>query len=159
MNKSILKIIVLLSIFLGVVSGMLTIVPYVGEIIFWVLITVSAPVVILFMTKQNILEVYTVRQSVVIGSLIGFAAFLAFCAVYIPAVILIAKFFNYSSNYGVTMFLANASFWLIVLISIFMAVLSATINAFSGFVTFYLIEFTKSLNNPDRDYEKFDIRK
>lgn len=159
MNKSILKIIVLLSIFLGVVSGMLTIIPYIGEVIFWLLITISAPVVILFMTKQNILEIFSVKQSVVIGSLIGFVAFLAFCAVYFPAVIVLAKFFNFSTNYGVSMFLSNASFWLIVLLAIFMAVLSATINAFSGFVTFYLIEFTKSLNNPDRDYEKFDIRK
>lgn len=159
MNKSILKIILLLSIFLGIVSGMLTIVPFVGEVIFWLLITISAPIVILFMTKQNILEIFTVRQGVVIGGIIGFAAFLAFCAVYIPAVIVLAKFFNFSTNYGVSMFLSNASFWLIVLLSSFMAVLSATINAFSGFVTFYLIEFTKSLNNSDRDYEKFDIRK
>ena len=98
MNKSVFKIILLLSIFTGIVSGVLTIVPYAGEIVFWLLITIAAPLIILFLTKMEVLEISTVRQSAVIGGLIGFVSFLAFCAVYIPAVIVLAKFFNYSVN-------------------------------------------------------------
>ena len=75
MNKSIVKIILLLSIFLGIVSGLLTIVPYAGEIIFWLLITVAAPVVIIFMTRAGLLEINTVRQSAVLGGIIGFCNF------------------------------------------------------------------------------------
>ena len=159
MDKSILKIIMLLSIFTGIVSGLLTIVPYIGEIIFWILLLLAAPVVILFLTKSGVLEISTVRQSAVIGGLIGFVSFLAFCAVYIPAVIALSKFFNYSANIGVSMFLSNATFGLMVLISVFMGILSATMNAFSGFVTLYLIEFAKSLKPAQKDnFEQFDMR-
>ena len=160
MNKSVLKIITLLSIFLGIVSGLLTIVPYAGEIIFWLLITVAAPVVIIFMTRAGLLEINTVRQSAVLGGIIGFVSFLAFSAVYIPIVIILAKFFNYSANPGVSMFLSNATLGLIIMLAIFMGVLSATVNSFSGFVTYYLIEFNKSAKTSENDdYRQFDIRK
>lgn len=160
MNRPILKIMFLLSIFLGIVSGLLTIVPYIGEIVFWLLITVAAPLVIIFMTRVKLLEISTVRQSAVIGGLIGFVSFLAFSAIYIPIVVVLAKFFNYSSNIGVSMFLSNATLGLVILLAIFMAVLSATINSFSGFVTYYLIEFNKSVKSEQsEDYRQFDIRK
>lgn len=160
MNKSILKIMFLLSIFLGIVSGMLTIVPFIGEIVFWLLITIAAPLVIVFLSRTGLLEINTVRQSTVIGGLIGFVSFLAFAAVYIPIVVVLAKFFNYSPNLGVSMFLSNATFGLIILLAIFMGVLSATINAFSGFVAYYIIEFDKSVKNPKNDdYTRFNIRR
>ena len=160
MNKSIVKIMMLLSIFLGIVSGLLTIVPYIGEIIFWLLITISAPVVVIFLTRVGLLEMASVRQSTVIGALIGFVSFLAFSMVYIPIVVMLAKFFNYSPNLGVSMFLSNATFGLIILMSVFMGILSATINAFSGFVAYYLIEFNKSAETSKKnDYTQFNIRK
>lgn len=160
MNKSIVKIMMLLSIFWGIVSGLLTIVPYIGEIIFWLLITISAPVVVIFLTRVGLLEMASVRQSTVIGALIGFVSFLAFSIVYIPIVVMLAKFFNYSPNLGVSMFLSNATFGLIILLSVFMGILSATINAFSGFVAYYLIEFNKSTETPKKnDYTQFNIRK
>ena len=159
MSKSIIKIILLMSIFLGVVSGLLTIVPYIGEIIFWLLITVGAVIIILFMNKLKILEITTVRQSVVIGALIGFVSFLAFSLVYMPAVVVLAKSFNYISNPGVSMFLTHSSVGLLVMLAIFMGVLSATMNAFSGFLTYYLIDFNKSLNSNENknEFEQFKL--
>ncbi len=156
MNKSILKIIMLLSVFLGIVGGLLTIVPFVGEFVFWILITAAAVVVILFMTKMKILEIATVRQSVVIGALIGFVSFLAFSVVYIPVVIVLAKLLNYIPNPGVVMFLSHSSFGLTIMLSVFMGVLSATLNAFSGFLTYYLVEFNKSLNLKEQDKNNFE---
>ncbi len=148
MNKSILKIILYLSIFVGIVSSLLTIVPYIGEFVFWALITVSAPLVMLVMVRMNILWIETVKQSVVLGALIGFVSFIIFSAIYIPIIIALDKYFEYSANYGVSMFLTNANFGLIAMLAIFMGVLSATINAFSGFATYYLLEFSKTLQNP-----------
>lgn len=156
MNKSILKIIVLLSIFLGIVCGLLTIVPFVGEFVFWILIIAAAVVVILFMTKMKLLEIATVKQSVVVGALIGFVSFLAFSAVYIPAVIVLAKLLNYIPNQGVVMFLSHSSFGLTVMLSVFMGVLSATLNAFSGFLTYYIVEFNKSLNFKEQNRDNFE---
>lgn len=162
MNKSILKIIILLSIFLGIVSGLLTIIPFVGELVFWILITSASFVVILFMTKMKILDIATVKQSVVIGALIGFVSFLAFSLVYIPAVVILAKLINYVSNPGIVMFLSHSSVGLTVMLAVFMGVLSATLNAFSGFLIYYFIEFNRSLNSNEpnqNSFEQFNIKR
>lgn len=164
MNKSIIKIILLMSIFLGIVSALLTIIPFIGEIVFLLFITISAVVVMIFLMKIKLFEIATVRQSVVIGAIIGFVSFLAFSAVYIPAVVILARVLNYTANPGVSMFLTHSSVGLLIMLSIFMGVLSATLNAFSGFLTFYLVEFCKSLNSNQNidnfeQYNNFNIRK
>ena len=161
MNKQIIKIIIMLSIFGGIVSGLLAIVPYIGEFIFWIIVLLlSAPCIILFLMKQGLVEISSVRQSVVIGGMIGFVVFLAFSAVYIPAVVILAKFLNYSANYGVTLFVSHASFWLTVVLVVFMGIFVAVTNAFSAFLTYYITEFFK-MSDAKKQYDEiqFDIRK
>lgn len=160
MNKPILKIVLLLSIFIGILAGVLAIIPFAGEVAFWLLITAAAPFVIIFLKRHNILEMMTVRQSTVMGGVIGFMSFLAFCTLYVPIVVVLAKVFHYSPNAGVTLLVSNGTFGIILLLAVFMAVLSAVVNAFTGFVTFYLLDFLKTLNNDNvESQEQFYIRK
>lgn len=159
MDKPILKIITLLSIFFGVLAGVIAIIPFIGELAFWLLISVAAPIVIVFLNKNNILEIFTVRQSAVIGAMIGFISFIAFCILYVPITVVLAKFLHYSSNPGVALMLSNASLGIISLLAVFMGILSATINAFSGFVTFFVLEFMKTLNKDNENDNQFNIRK
>ncbi len=157
MNKNILKQVSLLSIFLGAALGVITIIPYIGEIAFWILMCLSSTAVILFMTKLDMLKITTVQESVVLGAIIGFISFIGFSIFYIPIIIVLAKFFRYYPNYGVSMALNNASVGLIIILVIFMGVLAATINAFSGFLTFYGIDFFQLLNKKD-DEEHFKLK-
>lgn len=157
MNKNILKQVSVLSIFLGAALGVITIVPYIGEIAFWSLMCLSSTAVILFMTKLDMLKITTVQESVVLGAIIGFISFIGFSIFYIPIIIVLAKFFRYYPNYGVSMALNNASVGLIIILVIFMGVLAATINAFSGFLTFYGIDFFQLLNKKD-DEEHFKLK-
>ena len=157
MNKNILKQVSLLSIFLGAALGVITIIPYIGEIAFWSLMCLSSTAVILFMTKLDMLKITTVQESVVLGAIIGFISFIGFSIFYIPIIIVLAKFFRYYPNYGVSMALNNASVGLIIILVIFMGVLAATINAFSGFLTFYGIDFFQLLNKKD-DEEHFKLK-
>ena len=53
MNKPILKIVSLLSVFIGILAGVLAIIPFAGEVAFWLLITAAAPFVIVFLKKHN----------------------------------------------------------------------------------------------------------
>lgn len=161
MNKPILKIISLLSIFIGIVCGVLTIIPYVGELVFWVLFLLSAPIVIVFLTKNSVLEILTVRQGAVIGGIIGFISFAAFSIVYVPIVIILAKALHYYPNYGVSMMLSNAGFGIILMLTVFVAILSATVNAFTGFITFYIMDFVKTLddNKSDDEFNEFNLRR
>ena len=51
--------------------------------------------------------------------------------------------------------LSNASFGILVVIVLFMGVLSATVNAFSGFLTFYGLNLYKMFYKKD---EKFEVK-
>ncbi len=157
MNKNILKQTSLLSLFLGAALGIFTIIPYIGDIAFWVLMCISSTIVIIFMTKLEMLKINSVQESAVLGAIIGFVSFVGFSVFYIPIIILLARFLQYYPNYGVSMALSNASFGLITVLVIFMGVLSATINAFSGFLTYYGIDFFQILNQKDED-EHFKLK-
>ena len=82
MNKNILKQVSLLSIFLGAALGVITIIPYIGEIAFWILMCLSSTAVILFMTKLDMLKITTVQESAVLGAIIGFISFIGFSICY-----------------------------------------------------------------------------
>ncbi len=154
MNKKVLKQVSLLSIFLGAVLGVITIIPYLGEIAFWILMCLSSTVVILFMKKFSMLKITSVQESAVLGAIIGFISFVGFSIFYIPIIIVLARFLQYYPNYGVSMALNNASLGLIIVLVIFIGVLAGTINAFSGFLTYYGIDFFQLMNKKDEEHFK-----
>ena len=67
---------------------------------------------------------------------------------------ILSIFFQIYTNYGISTAIGNSSFGIIFLFVIFMAVLSATVNAFSGFLTYYGIELYHSLKNDNIDPEE-----
>lgn len=156
MDKSLLKLILLISAFIGGLGAVLTFIPFVGQVAFWILLCFASVIVMVFLMRTGLLELYTVQESVTIGAIVGFVSFMVFCIIYVPVVIILLKFFNYYSNYGVALMVQEASFWIIFILSVFMAILSATINAFTGFLTFYLSEFIKTLDkNEEKRHRKF----
>ncbi len=150
MDISLLKLILFISIFIGGLAGILTAIPYIGELAFWILLCLSAVIEMLFLIRAGVLELESVQESVTIGAIIGFVSFMAFCAVYVPIVVILLKLFKYYTNYGVAVMLGAANFWIILLLALFMAVLSATINAFTGFLTYYINEFVKTLQKNEQ---------
>ena len=144
MNKSLLKLIFLISIFLGLFFGVLTAVPYIGAITFTILLCFASVIELTFLMHAGVLELFTVNESAVLGAIIGFVSFMAFCLIYVPIIAILFKFFNYSDNYFLSLMLGNANIFIILVLSVFMSVLSATINAFMGFLTFYIKEFIKN---------------
>lgn len=156
MDKSLLKLVMLVSAFIGGVCGVITILPFVGQIAFWILLCLSSVIVMTFLMRAKVLELFTVQESVTLGAIIGFVSFMAFCIIYVPAVVILMKFFNYYSNYGVSVILSSASFGVILILSLFMGVLSATVNAFTGFLTYYVKEFFNTLEkNEEKRYRQY----
>ena len=154
MNRRVLKQTALLSLFLGAILGIITVIPYVGNIAFWILMCLTSVIIILFMMKLEMLEIKSVQESAVLGAIIGFISFIGFSVFYIPIIVLMAKIFQFYPNYGISIALSNASFGLIIILVLFMGVLSATLNAFFGFLTYYGIDLYKVLN-ANEENEKF----
>ena len=146
MNTSLLKLILILSCFLGAICGFLSLLPFLGGLIFFILLSLSSVIVIIFLMRSNLLQLESIPESITIGSIIGFVSFIAFSIVYMPLVIILMKAFKNYTNYGVALSLSNANLFIIIVVSIFMAVLCATINAFSAFLLYYITEVFKNIN-------------
>lgn len=160
MNKLLLQQITFFSSVLGGLLALVTLIPFIGQIGFFLLMCCASVFVILFMMRLDLIEFYEIKESVVVGALIGAISYIAFSVVYIPVVIILMKFFGLYTNYGVSLILSSASFWILVVLTAFMAVLSATVNAFSAFLTFYINEVIKSMNHnniENNDDEQFRL--
>ncbi len=160
MNKLLLQQITFFSSVLGGLLALLTLIPFIGQIAFFLLMCCASVFVILFMMRLDLIEFYEIKESVVVGALIGAISYIAFSVLYIPVVIILMKFFGLYTNYGVSLILSSASFWILVVLTAFMAVLSATVNAFSAFLTFYINEVIKSMNhnnNENNEDEQFRL--
>ncbi len=157
MNKLLLKQVSILSIIAGIILAFLTLIPFIGQFAFIILMAFVAAFIITFMVKIDLLEILSIRESVVLGALIGFISFLAFAIVYLPIVAILGRFFSLYYLYGISMLLNVGSFGVIFMLTIFVAILSATINAFSAFITFYVLEFLKTLDKNDNNNDKFNF--
>ncbi len=138
-----LKRISILSAFFGAILGFITLIPFIGTYSLVFLFCFIAPLVIWILVKYNCLSLSSVKGSVITGAIAGMVAYLGFSIVYIPISVILMKLFNLSANYGIGLTLLNANLFILVVLSLFMSVLSATINAFTGFLTFYVIELMR----------------
>lgn len=144
-NFILLKQIAILSAFFGAVLGALTLIPYLGVISFVFLICFISPLVIWILVKYNCLSLSSIKDSVITGAISGFIAYMGFSIIYVPISVILMKLFHISANIGVGYMLGNASFFLLLILSLFMGVLGATVNAFTGFLTFYVLDFISSI--------------
>ena len=138
-NFILLKQIAILSAFFGAVLGALTLIPYLGVISFVFLICFISPLV------YNCLSLSSIKDSVITGAISGFIAYMGFSIIYVPISVILMKLFHISANIGVGYMIGNASFFLLLILSLFMGVLGATVNAFTGFLTFYVLDFINSI--------------
>lgn len=144
-NYVLLRQISVLSIFFGALLGAITLIPYVGTLSFIFLICFISPIVIWILVKYNCLALSSIKDSVIVGALAGFVSYMGFSIIYVPISVILMKFFHIAANYGVGLMLENANFFILVVISLFLGVLSATVNAFTGFLTFYVIDLVNSM--------------
>lgn len=144
-NYVLLRQISVLSLFFGALLGAVTLIPYVGTVSFIFLICFISPIVIWLLIKYNCLSLSSIKDSVIVGALAGFVSYLGFSIIYVPISVVLMKFFHIAANYGVGLMLENANFFILVVISLFLGVLSATVNAFTGFLTFYVIDLVNSM--------------
>ncbi len=143
-NWILLRQISVLSIFFGVLLGAVTLIPYVGTVTFIFLICFIAPLVIWILVKYNCLSLTSIKDSVIVGAIAGFISYMGFSLIYVPVSVILMKFFHLAANYGVGLMLQNANFFILVVISVFMGVLGATVNAFTGFLTFCVMDMLSS---------------
>ena len=158
MNLLLLKQITLISIFAGAILGFITIVPYLSFLSFMVLILFLSALVIVYLKRNDLIGIISVREGCIFGALIGFVSFIGFSIVYTPLSMLMGWLFSSSTQGFLRFFLTSfGSFVVMVLLMILMAGISALFNAFSGLVTAYVYELVTGVKKENNQNSSVDF--
>lgn len=145
MDRITVKNLILCSGILGLLLGILAAVPVIG---IWMLATViilAAPCVIVYLIMDGKLDLTTVKDSILQGALAGFCASIFFSSAYSVSAVILFKTFQYTDNQILTSIITNSPLWLLLCFIVFIGIFNAVTNAFSGVVTYYVINFIRDM--------------
>ena len=158
MDKSVFKSFVILSLIVGIIFGVLSPVPILGTVVLLALLFLSAPLVIIYLIMDGKFDLETIKDSIIYGAIAGMFANISFALTYAIITTIIYVITQYSSNLLLTTMIINSPIWLLIVVILFMGVLTATTNAFSGLATYYAINlirdiYEKKHNNSNNDFK------
>lgn len=145
MNKLLLKDIIILSLIIGVIFGVIASIPYVGGIGLFLMLLLSAPIVIILVIMSGKADLSSPKDSIITGATVGFFSNITFSFVYAVVVALLYFIGKFTSNYFLTSMIIHSPIWLFIVVVLFIGTLTATTNAFSGFITYYVINLIRDL--------------
>lgn len=157
MNPQIIKQTTILSAILGGILGILTLIPFVRNFSFMLLILCIAAVVIVYMKKNDLIGIIDVKEGAILGAIIGFVSFIAFSIVFVPLVALVGLIFKGYYTYGIIYMLRVSGFFVLVMLVGFLGLLSALMNAFAGLVTAYVYEVLTGIKKEEKQNENIDF--
>lgn len=140
--------------------GLFATVPIVGTVMLITLLFLSAPLILIFLIMDGKLDLETIKDGIIYGAIVGMVSNISFVAIYSIVTVIIYLLTQYSSNLLLTTMIMNSPVWLLFVVIIFMGVLTATTNAFSGFLTYYFINMIRDnyekkhcIRNDDTQYK------
>jgi hypothetical protein len=136
-NKVFLKSLIILSSILGLVLGLVTIVPFVCNFSFFALMVLSAPLLLIYIKKIGQLGTVEPKQGAIYGAIIGFVTFIGFSVSFMPLATIIGFLYKGSYYLGISLLFRSGVFVMIMMV-LFVAILCSLMNAFSGLVTAYV---------------------
>lgn len=157
MNFLLVKQASILSAILGGILGVLTLIPFVRNFSFMLLILCISAVIIIYMKKNNLMGILDVREGAVLGAIIGFVSFIAFSIVFVPLVAIVGLIFKGYYTFGISELLRVSGFFVLIMLIIFLGLLSALMNAFAGLVTAYMYEILSGIKKEEKEEEHVDF--
>lgn len=137
MNILLLKQLSILSAILGGSLGLITLIPFIGSIAFLFLMMCAGAALIIYMKRKALVGFIEPKDGALYGAITGFVSFLAFSVVYMPIAAIVGLIFK-NSQYSLITFSVKSGFFVIVLLVVFIAILSAVMNSFSAMAATYI---------------------
>ena len=158
MDLLILKQLCILSAFVGVILGLVTVVPYVSFVSFMLLILCLSAFILVYLKQNDLIGIFNIREGCIFGAVIGFVSFLAFSIVYTPISMLLGWLFP-TYTQGFMRFFLNSfgSMIVMVFLIIFMAIISALFNACSGLITAWVYELITGIKKENDQNNSIDF--
>lgn len=157
MNPLLVKQAAILSAILGGILGVLTLIPFIRNFSFMLLILCISAVIIVYMKKNDLIGIIDVKEGAILGAIIGFVSFIAFSIVFVPLVTLVGLIFKGYYTFGISYMLKVSGFFVLVMLVAFVGILSALMNAFAGLATAYLYEVLSGVKKEDKANENVDF--
>ena len=154
-NKVFLKNLLSLSAILGLLLGIITIIPFISGLAFFILMIFAAPVLYIYLKRLQLIGYMTPQEGAIYGAFIGFTSFLGFSVSFIPLATIIGFLYKGSFYLGIKMLFESGIFLTLTMV-IFVAILSALMNAFSGLVTMYI--YNQIEEKPKEEHTNIDIQ-
>ena len=145
MDKFVIKNLIVVSLLLGCIFALFAPIPYVGMLALFGNMLFAAPIVMLYLIMDGKLEINSAKDSIIYGAICGLSTNLTFSGIFSIILIIMLSIFNIASNFFLSAVVVNAPLWLLLICIIFIGTLCATLNAFSGFATYYVIEFIRDV--------------
>lgn len=160
-NELLLRQIAILAAIAGGALGFLSLIPFINIFSITILVICLAPVVLVYMKRENLIGIFDMREGAILGGVIGFVSFVAASVVYTPINLILGFiplgalqshfFFKYFFN-------SFGSFIVLLLLIFFVALLSALMNAFAGLATSYVYELLTGLKKESNESVDFEIK-
>ena len=144
-----------LSGLLGLVLGVLTVIPFICNLSFFFLFFLAAPIIMVYMKRMQMMGILDIKQGAMYGAVIGFLSFIGFSISFIPLAGIIGLIYKGSFYLGISLLLRSGFFVMITLI-FFVALLSAIMNSFSGLVTMYV--YSQLETKPEESQTDIEIQ-
>ena len=154
-KKILLKQMAILSGVVGLFLGILTIIPFICNFSFFALIVLTAPAILIYMKKLDMIGIMDIKQGALYGAIIGFVSFLAFSVSFVPLATIIGFIYKGSFYLGVSL-LFRSGFFVLIMMVFFVAIIAALMNAFSGLVTIYI--YNQIEQKPEESKTNLDIQ-
>lgn len=154
MDKVVLKSLALLSLLVGAIFGVFAAIPYIGGLSLFAVLFLTAPIVMLLLIMAGKLDLTTPKASIINGALVGFFGNITFSFAYSVVVALLYLTIKFTTNYFLTAMIINSPVWLLIIIVLFIGILTAVTNAFSGFITYYIINLIRDLYEKRHSQER-----
>lgn len=165
-NILLLKQIAILSAIAGGALAVVSIIPYINVFSFTILMLFLSGGVLYYMKRNNMIGIFDLREGSIFGAVVGFVSFIAFSVVFIPLDIILSlltkgfhallSFMPVHSSFLLYFFNNFGGFIVLIMLIIFVALLSALMNAFTGLVTAYVYEAISGIKKEENN-ENIDI--
>lgn len=145
MDKFVIKNLIVVSLIVGLILGLLGSIPYIGVFALFGIMLLAAPISMIYLIMDGKLEISSAKDSIIYGAISGFSANLTFSIIFAIIISIISTIFKYTHNLFLSAVIVNSPVWILLVCIIFVGTLTATTNAFSGFITYYVIEFIRDI--------------
>ena len=165
-NILLLKQIAILSAIAGGALAVVSIIPYINVFSFTILMLFLSGGVVYYMKRNNMIGIFDVREGSIFGAVVGFVSFIAFSVVFVPLDIILSlltkgfhallSFIPVHTSFLLYFFNNFGGFIVLIMLIIFVGLLSALMNAFTGLVTAYVYEALSGIKKEENN-ENIDI--